>query len=74
MVHNDFSERYHFGDRAVHSAVDEWAHLTTEAMKALEEKDSISLGELMNRNFDIRRSVMNIAAKNIEMVETARFV
>lgn len=72
VVHNDFSERYHFGDMEAHRAVGEWADLTLHALEALKNGDHTKLGELINRNFDIRRRVMNIAPKNIEMVETAR--
>ncbi len=72
VVHNDFSERYHFGDKEVHKAIEAWTDLTVRAGEALENKDPKLLGELMDENFNIRRRVMKIAPKNIEMVETAR--
>jgi glucuronokinase len=72
VVHNNFRERYHFGDPAVLAAIKEWADLTVKGLKALESGDMQELSRLINRNFDIRRSVMNISEKNIEMVETAR--
>jgi glucuronokinase len=74
VVHNNFRERYHFGDAAVLAAISEWADLTVKGMEALERGDMVRLAGLMNRNFDIRRSVMNISEKNIQMVETARSI
>ena len=74
VVHNNFRERYHFGDPAVLAAISEWADLTVKGMEALERGDMVRLAGLMNRNFDIRRSVMNISEKNIQMVETARSI
>jgi len=32
------------------------------------------MAQLINRNFDLRRSILNIAPGNIDMVETARSV
>jgi glucuronokinase len=72
VIHNNFRERYHFGDPAVLAAIREWADLTVRGLAALEKGDMAELARLINRNFDIRRSVMNLSEKNIEMVETAR--
>ncbi len=72
VVHNDFSERYHFGDKQVRNAVEEWAELTDQARGALVKGDVELLNRLVNRNFDIRKDVMNISSRNKEMVETAR--
>jgi glucuronokinase len=74
VVHNNFRERYNFGDPAVHAAIKEWADLTVQGMEALEKGDMVKLAEFINRNFDIRKSVMNLSDKNIQMVETARSV
>jgi glucuronokinase len=72
VVHNNFRERYNFGDPDVHSAIKEWAELTVQGMNALKKGDLTELSGYINRNFDLRRSVMNISDKNIQMVETAR--
>jgi glucuronokinase len=74
VVHNNFRERYNFGDPAVHAAIKEWAELTVKGMDALEKGNMTELSGYINRNFDIRKSVMNISEKNIQMVETARSV
>lgn len=71
-VHNNFRERYNFGDKQVLAAIKEWIELTEKGKEALEKGDYEKLAHHINRNFDIRRSVMNISQKNILMVETAR--
>jgi glucuronokinase len=72
VVHNDFRERYNFGVKEVVEAIDGWAEITVQGKKALETGDRDRLNQLINQNFDLRRSVMNISSKNIEMVELAR--
>jgi len=72
VVHNDFRERYNFGVPEVVEAIDSWAEITIQGRKALESGDRDRLNQLINQNFDLRRSVMNISHMNIEMVELAR--
>jgi len=72
VVHNDFRERYNFGVPEVVEAIKSWAEITIQGRKALESGDRDRLNQLINQNFDLRRSVMNISHKNIEMVELAR--
>lgn len=72
VVHNDFRERYNFGVTEVVEAIDSWAKITVQGKKALETGDRDRLNQLINQNFDLRRSVMKISSKNIEMVEHAR--
>jgi len=72
VVHNDFRERYNFGVKEVVEAIDSWSEITIQGRKALETGDREKLNQLINQNFDLRRSVMNISSMNIEMVELAR--
>ncbi len=72
VFHNDFRERYNFGVPEVVEAIKGWAEITIQGKKALESGDRDRLNQLINQNFDLRRSVMNISSKNIEMVELAR--
>lgn len=74
LVHNSFRERFYYGDPAVLEAIKEWADLTLAAKKMLFNGKKDSLGPLLNRNFDIRRKVMQLSKRNIEMVEAAREV
>ena len=53
-------------------AIEAWADITIQGRNALETGNRDRLNHLINQNFDLRRSVMNISKKNIEMVEIAR--
>jgi glucuronokinase len=72
VVHNDFRERFHFGDPSVLDAIKQWSILTLDVKDLLFKGRKDEISPLLNRNFDIRRSVMKLSNRNIEMVETAR--
>jgi glucuronokinase len=74
VVHNDLRARYNYKEPEVLNAMTEWASLAEEVRKSLENGDNNKLPELLNRNFDLRRSIIRISEENIEMVETARSV
>jgi len=74
VVHNNFRERYEFDDKEVIESIKKWKELTDRGRKAIEDQDLESLGQCIDENFDIRRSVMNLSKRNIEMVESARSV
>lgn len=74
-VHSGLRFRYEHGDRRVIDAVRQWIEIADEAREALLQRDYERLGRLMNRNFDIRRSVLGdeaIGKENIEMIELGR--
>jgi len=50
------------------------ADLVPEARRALQERDSRRLHELLNRNFDLRASLYNIRPSHRRMIDTARSV
>ncbi|MFW5645594.1 MAG: mevalonate kinase [Bacteroidota bacterium] len=72
MVHDNFRERYNIREKAVLEAIEKWKSLTDETYTALLSKDIKRVGKLMNQNFDVRRSVMKLSDKNLQMVEVAR--
>ena len=72
VVHNNFRERYNFRDPSVLKAIEEWKALTDKVYMMIEKEETDGLGDCINRNFDIRKSVMNISSANLKMVETAR--
>ncbi|MBN1597064.1 MAG: hypothetical protein JW894_02115 [Bacteroidales bacterium] len=74
VVHNDLRARYNYKEPRVLEAVKEWSDLSVRFKNCLEKKESCEMGNLINRNFDLRRSILNISKENIEMVETARSV
>ncbi len=72
VVHNDLRARYNYKEPEVLTAMEEWAELSVKVKESLESKDYSHLAAYIDRNFDLRRSIMNISRENIEMVETAR--
>jgi glucuronokinase len=73
ITHNDFARRYTMGDASVHRAVEQWMELTDETWSRL-QRGNKNIADLLNRNFDIRKEVMNVSAGNLQMVETARSI
>ena len=72
VVHNSLRSRYERGDADVLAAIEEWKSLTDRVRDLLLNGHTEEVGKLMDRNFDLRRSVTTISRENIEMVETAR--
>jgi len=72
IIHNDLRARYNHGEPAVLEAMRRFADLALQARDALLAHDAPRLGQLMNQNFDLRRSICRIAAGQIAMIERAR--
>lgn len=72
VFHNHLRERFERGEPAVVEAMRRFAELTVEARKAILAGDAKRLGELIDANFDLRRSICRIPAEQVEMVERAR--
>lgn len=72
VTHNNLRARFEIGDPAVLAAVTRWGDLTTSFLEAMKGKDFQAIHDLMNENFDLRRSTIPISPGNIEMVELAR--
>lgn len=73
-THGPLGDRYRRGDPTVHATLNAIAELAVAAREALHQHDVPCLKELMNRNFDLRREIMDLAEGHIEMVEKARSV
>jgi len=72
VFHNNLRERFQRGEPAVVEAMHRFAELTVEARKAILASDAKRLGELIDANFDLRRSICRIPAGQIEMIQRAR--
>ncbi|MGC9341467.1 MAG: mevalonate kinase family protein [Bacteroidales bacterium] len=72
VVHYSFRERYNIREKAVIEAIEKWKKLSDQTYEALLKEDKERIGQLMNENFDIRRSVINISESNLQMIDTAR--
>ncbi|MDC7235696.1 MAG: hypothetical protein PQJ58_20905 [Spirochaetales bacterium] len=72
VVHNNLRYRWENGDQEIIDAMKGFARLTDEFRSALEGGDRTGLNSIINANFDLRRSVMNLNTDHIRMVEAAR--
>ena len=72
VFHNDIRRRYESGESQVIDAISRIADLARLGREALLAGDSAALGELINENFDLRRSIYRLNPKHVEMVEIAR--
>jgi glucuronokinase len=70
--HNDLRGRYRNGEPAVVNAMSHFAALAAEGRDALLKNDVTRLSQLMDENFDTRRSICRLPDWQIQMVETAR--
>lgn len=72
VPHNDLRGRFNRGDREVLDAMDEFASLAQQARDLIVAGKGHEIGSLMDRNFDLRASIMHISPGNRELVEVAR--
>lgn len=71
-THGNLRERFSAGEKPVVEAMREFARLTVEVKNSLLEGRPDRLSELMNKNFDLRRSICTIPVGQVQMVERAR--
>lgn len=72
VFHNDIRGRFNRGDEKVINAMKHFAALTSQGRDALIIGDIKHLGELIDENFNTRRSIYNIPHWQLNMVDTAR--
>ncbi len=72
VLHNNLRARFNIGEKKVLDAMEQWAGYTENFREALMKQDYQTMHDLINANFDLRRSLIPITKGNIEMVETAR--
>ena len=73
-THAPLGDRYRRGDPAVLNAMQQFAELSVQARTAMLDQNPEKLHALLDANFDLRRSIMDLAPGHIAMVETARQV
>jgi len=74
VPHRNLRALYDAGDPTVLAAMQKFRDLTDRARAALTQGDWDELGAVMNANFDLRRTIINIAPENLRMVEVARSI
>ena len=72
ISHSDLRGRYDSGDKSIVGVMDRLCELTDTFYRNIKRDDMSGLGDLMNENFDLRTSIMNVNDGNTEMVEIAR--
>jgi glucuronokinase len=72
VFHNDIRGRYQRGDQTVIDAMDHFAALASKARTALLARDHDQFAQLVNANFDMRRSIYRLPEAQVQLVETAR--
>jgi len=71
VTHNNLAERYAKNEPEVLNAVSEWIKLTEEVWDKLNAGHQ-NIGQLLNRNFDIRQQIMEVSRGNKQLVQAAR--
>jgi glucuronokinase len=72
VTHNDIRGRFNRGEVKVIKAMEHLAGIAERGRDALMKRDTKRLGELIDENFNTRRSIFNLAPWQVEMVEVAR--
>lgn len=72
VPHRNLRDLFNRGDPKVLGAMQKYRELTDRGRVALLAGDWNALGQIMNDNFDLRQTIMNIAPENLRMVEVAR--
>jgi len=71
-VLNTIRTRFDNNDKYVIGTLDKIASLAEQGVEALRNNNHEKLNELMNENFDLRASIMDISRSNMELVNVAR--
>jgi glucuronokinase len=72
VFHNDIRARFDRGEEKVVKAMQHFAALAVSARQALLDRDADRLGQLLDENFNTRRSIYNLPPWQVQMIETAR--
>jgi glucuronokinase len=72
VLHGDLRQRFERGDTAVVEAMRDFAGLAERGRQSLLEGDHDQFSELMDANFDLRRSICRILPEHLELIEVAR--
>ena len=72
VAHGNLRARFDSGEPVVVDAMQQFAQLTVDARQALVDGDAGRFGELINANFDLRRSISPIVSDQLRMVQQAR--
>ncbi|HEY5912928.1 MAG TPA: GHMP kinase [Verrucomicrobiae bacterium] len=72
VFHNDIRGRFNRGEKNVVDAMKQLAEITRLGREALLQRDHRHLAQLVDANFDVRRSIYNLPPWQVRMVDVAR--
>jgi glucuronokinase len=72
VTHNDLRSRFNRGEPQVLDGIKQWAQLTQQARDLLVAGRGREIGPLMDANFNLRASLIQISPGNRALVETGR--
>jgi glucuronokinase len=72
VFHNNLRARFEAGEPQVVEAMKRFAGLAAAAKEALAAGDDSTLAQLIDANFDVRRSICRLPSGQVEMIERAR--
>jgi glucuronokinase len=72
VTHNDIRGRFNRGEEKVVNAMKHFAEIAATGREALLRRDTKRLTELIDENFNTRRSIFNLESWQVQMVEVAR--
>eukprot|EP00053_Salpingoeca_punica_P020390 m.211417 g.211417 ORF g.211417 m.211417 type:complete len:608 (-) comp18324_c0_seq1:4027-5850(-) len=74
-IHSDVKQRWLAGDQAVINAMKQFGEFADQAKVAMEKQDWLTLADIMDKNFDLRRAIYTdkcLGDANLAMIELAR--
>ena len=74
VPHRNLRALWDSGDSTVVAAMQTYRELTDRGREAMLRSDWDEFGKVMDANYDLRRTIMNVAPENHRMVEAARSV
>jgi len=72
VFHNNLRARFDSGEKKIVDAMQEFAVLSEQGKQALLTGDHDQFAALMDKNFDLRRSISKLNPAHIKMIEIAR--
>jgi len=72
VAHKSLRTRFDEEEKSVQDAMKNFARLTDEFVEAMEQKDHAKMNNLVDTNFDLRASILDIPTRQLELITTAR--
>ncbi len=74
VFHNRLRERFAQGEAEVVNAMTRFAEIAAEGREVIQARNWTGLSELINENFDLRNSICQLPAGQVDMIMRARAV